>query len=60
VPATSLVIPVKSFVEMPVYEINSAPTFIVPVAGNPTTEDNVIEVPEPPVPRCHRVIDHLR
>ena len=49
-PATALVIPVKSFVEIPVYEINSAPTFIVPDVGKPTTEDKVIEVPEPPVP----------
>ena len=35
---------------MPVYEINSAPTFIVPVAGNPVVDASVIEVPDPPVP----------
>ena len=32
------------------YEINSAPTFIVPVEGNPVVDTSVIEVPDPPVP----------
>ena len=49
-PATSLVIPVRSFANTPVYEINSVPTFIVPVVGNPVVDERVIEVPDPPVP----------
>ena len=40
----------KLFPVTPEYEINSAPTFIVPDAGNPTVEVSVISVPEPPVP----------
>ena len=35
---------------MPVYEINSAPTFIVPVDGKFVVDARVIEVPDPPVP----------
>ena len=46
VPAVALVIPVKSFVEIPVYEINSVPTFIVPDVGNPVVDARVIEVPD--------------
>ena len=49
-PATFLVMPVKSFPEIPVYEINSASTLIVPDVGNPVTPDSVMEVPDPPVP----------
>ena len=42
--------PVKSFDEIPVYEINSAPTFITPEVGNPVVDVRVMLVPDPPVP----------
>ena len=48
-PATSLVIPVKSFDEIPVYEINSAPTLITPLVGKPVVDVRVMLVPDPPV-----------
>ena len=60
VPATSLVIPVKSFEDIPVYEINSAPTFIVPVDGNPVVSVKVMLVPEPPVPAVSSCYKPLR
>ena len=50
VPATALVIPVKLLPFSPVYEINSAPTLIVPVVGKLVVPAKVIEVPVPPVP----------
>ena len=44
VPFTSLVQPVKVFVEMPVYVICSDSIRIVPVAVNPVTDASVIDV----------------
>ena len=49
-PSTALVIPVKSLPDTPLYEINSVPTCILPVVGNPVVDVNVILVPDPPVP----------
>ena len=42
--------PVKSLDEIPVYEINSAPTLITPLVGNPVVDVKVMLVPDPPVP----------
>ena len=49
-PFAPLVIPVRSFDDLPVYVINSPPTKISPVVGNNEASTKVIFVAEPLLP----------